>query len=262
MRADTRVSLTMRHRLRTLALRLVTGSPVEPWLRRVHDRLARSRGAQYDRETVAVMRRLLTPASNCVDVGCYRGGILRRMVALAPYGRHFAFEPVPENYRYLTARFPTVHVFNLALADYHGDAVFQHVVGRPARSGLRRVTYPDPDQEIGEILVPVDTLDRVIPADTTIDFLKIDVEGAELQVLRGACAVIRRSRPVVMFECGSERAASYGVQPEGMYDLLRDELRLEVSLMRRWLEGRAGLSRREFCHLLYAKREFCFLAYA
>ena len=118
------------------------------------------------------------------------------------------------------------------------------------------------DQEIGEITVPVDTLDRVIPADMTIDFLKIDVEGAELQVLRGASAVIRRSRPVVMFECGSERAAAYGVQPEDMYDLLSDELRLEVSLMRRWLDGREGLSRREFCHLLYAKVEFCFLAYA
>jgi len=256
------VTPTLRHRLRTLTLRLVTGSPVEPWLRRTHSRLGRSQGARYDRETAAVMRRVLTPTSNCADIGSYRGSILREMVALAPHGRHFAFEPVPGNYRYLATQFPTVHVFNVALADHEGEAVFQHVVGRPARSGLRRVTYPDPHQEIDEIRVNVDTLDRIMPADVKLDFFKIDVEGAELQVLRGATDVIRRSRPMVMFECGSERAAAYGVQPEHLYDSLSEDLGLRVSLMRRWLDGGGSLSRQEFCDLLYAKAEFCFLAYA
>lgn len=243
-------------------VRLVTGSPVEPWLRRMHGRLARSQGARYDRETAAVMRRVLAPTSNCADIGSYRGTILREMVALAPRGRHFAFEPVPDNYRYLATQFPTVHVFNVALADYDGDAVLQHVVGRPARSGLRRVAYPDPHQKIDEIRVNVGTLDRIIPADVKLDFLKIDVEGAELPVLRGATDVIRRSRPMVMFECGSDRAAAYGVQPEHLYDVLSEDLGLRVSLMRRWLDGGDSLSRQEFCHLLYARVDFCFLAYA
>jgi FkbM family methyltransferase len=251
----------MRHRLRTLALKLVTGSAAEPWLRWAYHRLARTQGARYDRETTAVMRRVLTPTSNCADVGCYRGSILSQMLALAPHGRHFAFEPVPDNYRYLTERFPKARVFDVAVADYHGLAVFQHVVGRSARSGLRRVKYPDPDQPIDQIRVSVDTLDRTIPSDVKLHFLKVDVEGAELAVLRGGAAVIERSRPVVMFECGSERAADYGVTPEQFYDVVRGELDLEVSLMRRWLDGRAALSRPEFCDLLYAKAEFCFLAY-
>lgn len=242
-------------------LRLVMDTPLEPWLRRVHGRLARSQGARYDRETAAVMRRVLTPASNCADIGSYRGSILQDMVALAPRGRHFAFEPVPANYRYLAKRFPTVSVFNLALADYDGETGFQHVVGRPARSGLRRVAYPDPRQEVDEIRVNVKTLDQIIPADVKLDFVKIDVEGAELQVLRGASEVIRRSRPMMVFECGSERAAAFGVKPEEVYDVLTEDLGLQVSLMRRWLDGGDSLSRHEFCHLQYAKVEFCFLAY-
>lgn len=256
-----RSAVTMRHRLRTLTLRLVTGSPVEPWLRWAYNRLARTQGARYDRETTAVMRRVLTPTSNCADVGCYRGAILSQMLTLAPQGRHFAFEPVPENHRYLVARFPTAQVFDVALADHEGQAVFQHVVGRSARSGLRRVKYPDPNQPIDEIRVRVDTLDRIIPPDVRLDFLKVDVEGGELPALRGGAAVIRRSRPMVMFECGSERAADYGVTPEQFYDVLREDLGLQVSLMRRWLDGRDALSRTEFCDLLYAEVEFCFLAY-
>jgi FkbM family methyltransferase len=256
-----RAAGTMRHRLRTLTLKLVTGSPAEPWLRHAYGRLARTQAARYDRETAAVMRRVLTPASNGIDAGCYRGGLLHEMVALAPHGRHFAFEPLPEHHRYLVARFPTVRVFDVALADAPGQAVFQHVVGRPARSGLRRVEYPDPGQSIEEIAVSVDTLDRAVPADVKIDFLKIDVEGAELAVLRGGAQLIRRWRPVVMFESGWERAATYGATPEQLHEFLTEELDLAVSLMRRWLDGEPALSRRDFCSLLYAKAEFCFLAY-
>jgi FkbM family methyltransferase len=251
----------LRHKVRTLTLELVSGSPIEPWLRWAHDRVMWTQGAQYDRETTAVMRRVLTPTSNCVDIGCYRGSLLREMVSLAPRGRHFAFEPVPENYRYLKARFPTVQVFDIALADYTGEASFQHVVGRSARSGLRRVAYPDPRQEVAEISVSVDTLDRIVPVDLKLDLLKTDVEGAELQVLRGAAGVIRRSRPMVIFECGSERSEAYGTRPEDVYDLVRADLRLEVTLMRDWLQNRRSLSRSEFCDRLYAKQDFCFLAH-
>jgi len=63
MTAPLRSMPTVRHRLRTLTLKLVTGSPVEPWLRRAYGRLGRTQGAQYDRETAAVMQRVLTPAS-------------------------------------------------------------------------------------------------------------------------------------------------------------------------------------------------------
>lgn len=251
----------MHHQLRALALRLLTGTRVEPWLRRAYERIAWGQGARYDRETMAVMRRVLTPTSACADVGCYRGALLEEMVALAPNGRHFAFEPLPSHYDYLRSRFATVQVFNTALADYDGFAVFQHVVGRPARSGLRRVPYPDPSQPVEEIKVTVTGLDRLIPDDIRLDFLKIDVEGAELQVLRGGTRVIRRSRPMVVFEAGYERSEVYGSHPEDLYDFVTDELRLEVSLMRDWLAGGDHLSRHEFCRRLYANIDFCFLAH-
>jgi hypothetical protein len=79
-----------------------------------------TRARRYDRETIAIMARVLTPASNCVDIGASEGSILRHMVALAPDGRHYAFEPLPGKASVLRAAFPTVEVLELALSDSPG----------------------------------------------------------------------------------------------------------------------------------------------
>ena len=49
----------------------------------------------YDRQTVEVMQRCLQPDSVGVDVGAHGGDLLKEMVALAPHGTHYAFEPIP-----------------------------------------------------------------------------------------------------------------------------------------------------------------------
>jgi FkbM family methyltransferase len=253
--------IDMMHRFRRFALESISGTPLEPAARRLYARLARTRGAQYDRETSLVMQRCLRHHSSAIDVGCYRGEILREMLRLAPGGTHFAFEPVPANYAYLAQQFPAVRVFPLALADYRGEATFHHAVGRPARSGLRRVHYPDAHQEVLEIKVQVDTLDHVIPAGVTIAFIKIDVEGAESLVLRGGRELIRRCRPAIVFEYGREGVEFYGTRPEQLYELLGGELGLNLSTMARWLAGQAPFDGAEFARDCEARQDFYFMAY-
>lgn len=225
-------------------------------------RLSPAQKDRYDRELDELMRRVLRRDCNCVDVGCYRGEVLRQILKLAPGGTHFAFEPVRENHAYLARQFPSARIFNIALSDCSGQANFQHVIDRPARSGLLKVEYPDRNQEVREISVTVDTLDAVIPMGVRIDFIKIDVEGAELAVLRGGRKLIGRYRPMVVFEHGHERAHTYGATPENIYDLLAGELGLQISLMKYWLRGHGDLSRDEFCRRVYDKLDFCFLAYS
>jgi FkbM family methyltransferase len=249
------------HRFRRLALQLVSGTPLEPAARRLYARLARTRGTQYDRETSLVMARCLHRDSNAIDVGCYRGEILREMLRLAPRGTHFAFEPVPDNYAYLVRQFRAARVFPFALADYRGEATFHHAVGRPARSGLRRVRYPDEQQEVREIKVRVETLDHVIPADKPITFIKIDVEGAELQVLRGGRELIRRCRPAIVFEYGREGAEFYDTRPEHLSEFLVGELGLRLSTMTRWLAGQKPFDGAEFARHCGARLDFYYMAY-
>ena len=94
-----------------------------------------------------------------------------------------------------------------------------------------------------------------------IALIKIDVEGAELEVLEGGKSVISRDKPLVIFEHGLGAADCYGTTPEDIYDLLYDECGLEVSLLDDWLQGLPYLTRAAFCDQFYGRKNYYFLAH-
>lgn len=226
------------------------------WFRR---RPADSR--DYDRQTVAVMERVLCKTSNCIDVGASAGELLKHMVRLAPRGNHFAFEPLAEFHSVLVKKFPGVQVHDVALSDTEEKtAFFQHVVSNPAYSGLKRRRYDRPGELVETVTVRTGRLDDFISHDVPIRFVKIDVEGGEFQVLRGGRETVRRNQPFIVFEFGLGGADWYGVEPEVMYRLLSD-YGLNVSRMSDWLSGKPPLSGTEFASEFRESRDYYFLAH-
>lgn len=253
--------MLMLHTTRRIALKLVVNTPLEPVARNIYGKVIPQKGNIYDQQTFKLMKQVLSADSSCIDVGAYRGEIVQQMIKYAPKGQHFAFEPVPENYEYVNRRFNSVTTFNMALSDKPSTATFQHVVGRPARSGLREVEYPDKNQRIEKFEVVVETLDRVIPKNAKIDLIKIDVEGAELGVLKGAKKLIKTQRPFIVFEHELEKAVHYGTKPEEVYDFLHD-CGLKINLMENLLAGKPALTKKTFVETVKTNSEFYFVAYA
>jgi len=241
-------------------LRSPIGPPIRRLYRWVHPLTAEAKNARYDHETGEVIRRVLQPTSNAIDVGAHDGLILRLLVAQAPHGQHWAFEPLPGYAERLRAAFPGVHVHALALSDVAGPAPFVHVVSDPGYSGLQRRTTPRGDaDQIEEVQVERARLDDLIPPTTPIALIKIDVEGGEYHVLRGARALLVAHRPVVIFEHGFGVADRYGAGPELVYDLLA-ACGLTVTLMGWWLDGRPPLTRAAFIRQYETAENFYFLA--
>jgi hypothetical protein len=87
------------------------------------------------------------------------------------------------------------------------------------------------------------------------------VEGAELQVLKGAVKTIRRNKPVVVFEHGLGASDHYGTTPEDVHDLLVKDCGLHVSLLGRWLRNEGPLTKEEFSNQYYQRLNFFFMAY-
>lgn len=217
---------------------------------------------RYDLQTVEVMQRVLTTGSNCVDVGCHQGCILRDMLRFAPLGTHYAFEPIPSMCQSLRKTFGGrrgVHIHEVALGDTDGETRFNIVTTNPGFSGMRRRDYPREDETVVEIPVQVRRLDGLWPRELPLHFLKIDVEGAELLVLKGACETIRRDRPCVVFEHGLGAADVYGTAPEQVHDLLTG-CGLQVFLMEEWLQARSPLSREAFGDEFRTGRNYYFMA--
>ncbi len=170
-----------------------------------------------------VLATALRRDGNAVDVGANRGETLDLILAAAPAGRHIAYEPIPDLAQQLAASYPQVEVRNAACSDEAGSAEFTHVLDVPALSGLRqRADLPTEAHEVEQITVKLERLDDALPEGYVPSLIKIDVEGAELLVMRGAAETLARHRPFVIFEHGIGGADLYGAKPGELFDLLTE----------------------------------------
>jgi FkbM family methyltransferase len=155
-----------------------------------------------------------------VDVGSNRGQVLREAVRIAPAARHVAFEPIPALAAEIERELPQVDCRALALGATAGEARFCHFTKLDGWSGLQR--NPEITDERGApeyIDVRVSTLDEQLP-DLGPAVVKVDVEGAELQVLEGGRGLLSGARPLLIFEHVAETAKIYGARSDALWELL------------------------------------------
>ncbi len=170
----------------------------------------------------AVLASTLRSDSTYVDVGTNRGQVLRDAVRLAPSGRHLAFEPIPELAAEIERGFPAVDCRRLALGAVPGEAQFCHFRALDGWSGLRR--SPEISDARGRpeyINVTVSTLDEQTKGITP-RVVKIDVEGAEFDVLRGGHELLTSARPTLILEHVASAAALYDASSAQVWELLTE----------------------------------------
>lgn len=154
----------------------------------------------YEPEKHAALRHFLRPGMTFVDVGCNKGDFALAAASLVgESGRVLAFEPAPENCRWIRRsvernRYITIDLEEFALGDR--DCTSQLHLGET--SGSHTLLDGQLPRERGVIETPTRRLDDVVDLRLP-DAIKIDVEGFELQVLAGAREVLRRNPEIVVF---------------------------------------------------------------
>jgi FkbM family methyltransferase len=162
--------------------------------------------------TPHVVERMVHRGDVVVDVGGSWGAYLYQFARLVgPSGRVYVCEPHPANQGSLAAiraGRANVTIFAVALSDHAGEAELHvpNVRGHPI-TALSSLSAPAGADDVADdvayetVRVPVERLDALLPADgPAVTFIKCDVEGHELAVLRGAERTLRRSLPTLLIE--------------------------------------------------------------
>lgn len=203
--------------------RVVTKTLPEPallTLKKIYYRsyLARLSESEPDLE---VVKRLVGPGDCVIDIGANVGTYtlaLSRMVG--PTGCVLSFEPIPETFEILRSNVSSFHLknvsaFGVALSSREGSVTmeipdwagggenyYQSRIVSPgsAQGGLKRVEVTS--RQLDEFSANL--------AEKNLAFVKIDVEGHELDVLRGAGRVLQQHRPAMLVEASGDPDGSEG----------------------------------------------------
>ena len=222
-----------------------------------------TKNLEYDRLTKLIMKRTISSDSNCIDIGCHKGEILDTILQQAPNGKHYGFEPLPYLFNNLIDKYKNkATILPYALANENGFSTFQHVKNAPAYSGIKKRKYDVDNPEIEEIKVELKKLDEVIPPDLKIDFIKIDVEGAELGVLQGAVQLLKKDKPIVVFEFGLGASDFYGTKPADIFNLFTKDVGLNISLLKSFINNGKILDLYEFEKHFNKNKEYYFIAHS
>lgn len=165
-------------------------------------------GGYHSLPTVRFLRNFLQPEMTFADIGANIGEITLVAAKRLTLGKVLAFEPMPAIFALLSRN---VALNNFACVTLHNIGLYDRDAERPLYSkrdhthgttnhGVSSLFSTRADRQ--ECSVPLLRFDDVAEASglERLDIIKIDVEGAEMMVLRGAAASIRRFRPVMIVE--------------------------------------------------------------
>lgn len=173
------------------------------------------------------VERFLDPGMTVLDIGAHHGFYsLLASVKVGSAGRVIAFEPSPREREKLLRnlalnRYTNVQVEDCALADAAGQQELIVVGG--INTGCNSLRQPNVKEPTNAVAVSVETLDGYLAGHPlpAVDFIKLDAEGAELAILKGAHKTLgSRPRPVIQCELEEVRTRPWGYHPREVVALL------------------------------------------
>lgn len=197
-------------------------------------RFSRYYESDYEPETFRFFRERLKGGNVVIDIGAHIGlfSVVAGRLVGAP-GRVFAFEPTPstrdvlERTVQLNGLEDRIEVRGEAVARASGTATFFDT-GDPGSNANSLVASTDRHRH--ELQVGTTSLDDFVKARSIdVDFIKVDAEGNELDVLRGGEKFLREQRPAIALALHPNALRAAGGSLEDIWVVL-EELAMHVSL--------------------------------
>jgi FkbM family methyltransferase len=175
----------------------------------------------YEYWMASLFQRIITEGMTVLDIGAHKGSYSVLFASLMrDNGKVIAFEPDPENCRWIAKNvaangFQCIETCQLALSESEGSATFYaadglgSLVANPSARGIDKKSITVQTRRLDDVLG-----DRGVQ---TVDVIKMDVEGADLMVLRGAEQTLRQHDASILMDVDVQTNA----ERRELYDMLR-----------------------------------------
>jgi FkbM family methyltransferase len=157
------------------------------------------------------------------DVGANFGWYSLNMARKFPESMIYSFEPVLKTFNYLVDNvklndFKNIYIYNFGFSNEESEAVLYYYPTGSVNASLSNLTDLS---EVEEKKCLVKKMDNFIAeTKTRVDFIKCDVEGAELLVFQGGIDSIKEYKPIIFSEILRKWSKKFNYQPDDIIKLL------------------------------------------
>lgn len=180
----------------------------------------------YEKAESAMVDKLVADGDNFFDIGANIGWYSINIAVSRRAAKIYCFEPIPKTYEHLKQNLalnsvPNVTAHNFGFSSQNGEFTFYYY---PEGSGNASSANVTGRSDVETVQCKVRTLDGYInETGVHVDFIKCDVEGAELLVFQGGIEAISRDRPIVFSEILRKWSAKFNYNPNQIFDLFRQQ---------------------------------------
>lgn len=181
--------------------------------------------ADYEKENGVIIDFLLKDNDVFFDVGANMGWYSINMALSNPKLKIYCFDPIPNTYDFLVKNLKLnglsqIHAHNIAFSDYVGELELFYYKEGSVNASLANLSER---HDVEKIKCRAETIDEfTLREEIGIDFLKCDVEGAELMVFQGGLSTITRDKPIVFSEILRKWSRKLGYDPNEIFSFFYD----------------------------------------
>lgn len=173
-------------------------------------RLKRAIRKNYEKE-LEIIEKFSDKSKDALDIGVYRGVYSYKLAQ--NFNFVHSFEPNPLLFPYLKKNLKkiinNIELYNFALSDLNGEtklklpirsqSIFKNNIEELYKLGAATIHPKNKIFNFKEVIVKKQKLDD-IKINNEIGFIKIDVEGHEIEVINGAKKIIKKNKPILLIE--------------------------------------------------------------
>jgi FkbM family methyltransferase len=180
----------------------------------------------FEAEFLEIILEMIADNGVIIDIGANVGWYSLNLAISIKKSKIYALEPIPSTFKMLGKNialnnFSNISLFNIGLGDKKSISKFYYYPEGAGNASLKKLAQ---NRRLEIIKCHIDTLDNFIIEKkiTRLDFIKCDVEGAELLVFKGGVETIKKYKPVIFTEMLRKWSKKFSYHPNDIIGLFNN----------------------------------------